>query len=156
MHNLLISLSLTTQNCSFDKILTSDKKHFKKSCLFDEITTLKLALFSSPVAHGTAVTFQWTCLCYGFAKPLPPTFLCYGFAKSIQYASPCCCMCESLIRPIRTHYTSYNHTVGARTQFATTSGLNTSNTIQHISVQILLHCVLNMIWPFRTPTNIFQ
>ena len=72
---------------------------------------MKLALFSSPVAHGTAVTFQWTCLCYGFAKPLPPTFLCYGFAKSIQYASPCCCMCESLIRPIRTHYTSYNHTV---------------------------------------------
>ena len=94
--------------------------------------------------HGTAVTFQWT-------------FLCYGFAKSIQYASPCC-MCESLIRTIRTstHHMAMSHKHATpQTQFATMSSY-TLNTIQYISIQILLHCVVNMIWPFCSPTNIFQ
>ena len=94
-HNLLIPLSRTTNSIKFTHLTKKIiYQHLLHLPLFDEISILKL--FSSPVVHVTAVTFQWT-------------FLCYGFAKSIQYASPCC-MCESLIRPIRTYTSSYNIT----------------------------------------------
>ena len=141
-YNLLISLSHTTTHLikfpAFAK--ESYLENIKKCCIF----IWSWHHFVSPVVHGTAVTFQWT-------------FLCYGFAKSIQYASPCC-MCESLIRTIRTSTqhmaTSHNHAT-PQTQFATMSSY-TLNTMQYISIQILLHCVVNMIWPFCSRTNIFQ
>ena len=139
LHNLLIPLSRTTNSIKFTHLTKKIiYEHLLHLPLFDEISIL--TLFSSPVMQGTAVTFQWT-------------FLCYGFAKSIQYASPCC-MCESLIRPIRTYThqatTSHNHTICNYIWFYA------SNTTQYISIQILLHCVVSVIWPFRTPTDIFR
>ena len=65
---------------------------------------------------------------------------------------PVACVNLSFAQFAPTHpaTTSHNHTICNYIWFYT------SNTTQYISIQILLHCVVSVIWPFRTPTDIFR
>ena len=65
---------------------------------------------------------------------------------------PVACVNLSFAQFAPTHRatTSHNHTICNYIWFYA------SNTTQYISIQILLHCVVSVIWPFRTPTDIFR